>query len=133
MVGDVVKIGDFGVAKELGTSFGKEAGCSLVSLKKIKLLDLSSDEEEEDGEENKDGFVRGSEAAVNSGDAGTPVYADPEQLKGKSCSAKSDIYSLGLVTLEMYLPCATQMEKAKVFEQLRLSRSFPQRAKFPVS
>jgi len=32
---------------------------------------------------------------------GTPDYASPEQIKGKPCSVRSDIYSLGLILYEM--------------------------------
>jgi serine/threonine protein kinase len=84
MSDDIVKIGDFGVAKDLRKSEVDDhhgAGAQELS-NRIKLLDVSSDEEDEPELHNYD---------LNSREAGTPVYSAPEQLKGRSCSAKVKI------------------------------------------
>ncbi|KAK9510003.1 hypothetical protein O3M35_004880 [Rhynocoris fuscipes] len=52
------------------------------------------------------------------GQVGTKLYAAPEQLKG-TCHPKSDVYSLGILLLELLLPFGTIMERTKVIGQLR--------------
>nr|XP_029731014.1 eukaryotic translation initiation factor 2-alpha kinase 1-like [Aedes albopictus] len=49
---------------------------------------------------------------------GTPLYAAPEQLEGK-CDPKSDIYSMGIILLELLIPFDTDMERADMIKQAR--------------
>ncbi|CAK1549596.1 unnamed protein product [Leptosia nina] len=49
---------------------------------------------------------------------GTHLYAAPEQLDGQ-CNPKSDLYSLGIILLEMVEPFSTDMERVKTITDLR--------------
>lgn len=48
---------------------------------------------------------------------GTPLYAAPEQLNG-ICNKKSDIYSMGVILIEILSRCETEMEKFNVVDQI---------------
>ncbi|CAL1688581.1 unnamed protein product [Lasius platythorax] len=56
---------------------------------------------------------------------GTISYAAPEQLQGK-CDPKSDIYSVGIVLVELSIPTQTQMELSSITQSLK-------RGKIPTS
>ncbi|XP_046413550.1 eukaryotic translation initiation factor 2-alpha kinase 1-like [Neodiprion virginianus] len=49
---------------------------------------------------------------------GTHMYAAPEQLRGK-CNPKSDIFSLGIVLLELIMLMKTRMERSKIIGALQ--------------
>ncbi|GAB1290445.1 Eukaryotic translation initiation factor 2-alpha kinase 1 [Apodemus speciosus] len=53
---------------------------------------------------------------------GTCLYASPEQLEGSEYDAKSDMYSLGVILLELFQPFGTEMERAAVLTGLRTGR-----------
>lgn len=58
---------------------------------------------------------------------GTFVYASPEQLKGSHYDSKSDMYSVGMLTFELFQPFGTEMERVRSLGDLRegkLSDSF---------
>ncbi|XP_026285032.1 eukaryotic translation initiation factor 2-alpha kinase 1-like [Frankliniella occidentalis] len=61
----------------------------------------------------------------NHGEVGTRMYAAPEQLRGK-CTSKSDLYSLGIVLLELLQPFHTDMERMKVIQELRTGHLPPE-------
>ncbi|XP_037057771.1 eukaryotic translation initiation factor 2-alpha kinase 1-like, partial [Peromyscus leucopus] len=53
---------------------------------------------------------------------GTCLYASPEQLEGSEYDAKSDMYSLGVILLELFQPFGTGMERVTVLTGIRTGR-----------
>ncbi|KAM6250234.1 eukaryotic translation initiation factor 2-alpha kinase 1 [Porphyrio hochstetteri] len=50
---------------------------------------------------------------------GTCLYASPEQLEGSHYDFKSDMYSMGVILLELFQPFGTEMERTEVLTRLR--------------
>ncbi|KAM9831712.1 eukaryotic translation initiation factor 2-alpha kinase 1 [Neosynchiropus ocellatus] len=84
-----VRIGDFGLA------------CSDVIL-----------------ESSKSAASPGEGFSHTSG-VGTFVYAAPEQLKGCHYDSKSDMYSVGVLALELFQPFGTEMERVRTLSDLK--------------
>lgn len=68
---------------------------------------------------------------------GTFVYASPEQLEGSHYDSKSDMFSVGMVALELFQPFGTEMERVQTLGELRqgmvpetLSERWPVLAKY---
>lgn len=57
---------------------------------------------------------------------GTRLYAAKEQLEGRICSKKSDIYSLGVVLVELLLRCKTFMECSNKVDSLKKGQLLPE-------
>lgn len=55
-----------------------------------------------------------------SGGIGTALYSAPEQLRSTAYGKQVDIYSLGILFLEVFnVPCSTRMEFARLVETVR--------------
>ncbi|KAI9202978.1 uncharacterized protein BJ171DRAFT_476204 [Polychytrium aggregatum] len=69
-----------------------------------------------------------------SGNHGTYLYIAPEILKSQVCTTKSDIYSLGIILVEMFHPFSTGMERARTLDQLKFRGDLPSqmREQFPM-
>lgn len=88
---DVVKIGDFGLAREYPYNDNNNDNTNLAIIPKSKYTE----------------------------DIGTTTYASPEQLENKCYDCKTDIYSLGIILFELFYISDTQMEKYVNISQIR--------------
>jgi len=50
---------------------------------------------------------------------GTASYASPEQLSGMNYTSQSDMYSLGMILIELYAPFRTGHERVQAFSEAR--------------
>ncbi|KAJ3128636.1 Eukaryotic translation initiation factor 2-alpha kinase [Nowakowskiella sp. JEL0407] len=60
---------------------------------------------------------------------GTSTYASPEQLDPRMAqqyTTKSDMYSVGILLLELLYPCQTVMERAKMLKSARDKKELPE-------
>jgi len=101
-----VRLGDFGLAKTVGgTPVMPEAKLMLSGAHILPVLTNSSQS-----------CTRG---------VGTPSYASPEQMAGEPYGVETDIYALGTVLAELLCPIKTQMERARLLENLHSGRKLP--------
>jgi len=82
-------------------------------------------------------LARSWEAKKHTAAVGTLTYASPEQRNKGVYNEKTDIFSLGIIFFELYYPCETKMEKARVLADLRnrilppaFLQKYPQEAAF---
>eukprot|EP00026_Physarum_polycephalum_P004424 Phypoly_transcript_04443.p1 GENE.Phypoly_transcript_04443~~Phypoly_transcript_04443.p1 ORF type:complete len:628 (+),score=134.15 Phypoly_transcript_04443:193-2076(+) len=82
-------------------------------------------------------LARSWEAKKHTAAVGTLTYASPEQRNKGIYNEKTDIFSLGIIFFELYYPCSTKMEKARVLADLRnrilppaFLQKYPQEAAF---
>ncbi|XP_054848812.1 eukaryotic translation initiation factor 2-alpha kinase 1 isoform X2 [Eublepharis macularius] len=56
---------------------------------------------------------------IHTSGVGTCLYASPEQLQGCQYDFKSDMYSVGVILLELFQPFGTEMERTEILMGLR--------------
>eukprot|EP00397_Hematodinium_sp_SG-2012_P012828 GEMP01013010.1.p1 GENE.GEMP01013010.1~~GEMP01013010.1.p1 ORF type:complete len:820 (+),score=160.08 GEMP01013010.1:57-2516(+) len=64
-------------------------------------------------------------ASMDSGAVGTMAYSSPEQMNGCDVDASADMFSSGLVLIELMLLFSTMHERAQAFCSLRIGRKVP--------
>ena len=104
-----LQIGDFGLSKiEQGSGFSGQ-GAPRVEIEQVKRRgSLSSSYSSQHSDEGA--HTRG---------IGTLSYASPEQVNQKSYDAATDIYSIGLMIMELFCTFGTAMERAAAFRDAR--------------
>ncbi|NWI55147.1 E2AK1 kinase, partial [Calyptomena viridis] len=63
--------------------------------------------------------TQGVNGLTHTSGVGTCLYASPEQLQGSHYDFKSDMYSMGVILLELFQPFGTEMERTQVLTGLR--------------
>ncbi|NXW93799.1 E2AK1 kinase, partial [Alopecoenas beccarii] len=63
--------------------------------------------------------TEGRNGLTHTSGVGTCLYASPEQLQGSHYDFKSDMYSMGVILLELFQPFGTEMERTEVLTHLR--------------
>ncbi|KAM9463291.1 eukaryotic translation initiation factor 2-alpha kinase 1 isoform 1-T1 [Clarias gariepinus] len=89
-----VKIGDFGLA------------CTDIVINENEQLISGS-------------HLNGNAESSHTTGVGTFVYASPEQLQGSNYDSKSDMYSIGVIAVELFQPFGTEMERVRTLGDLR--------------
>ncbi|KAL2078192.1 hypothetical protein ACEWY4_025877 [Coilia grayii] len=89
--GSHVRIGDFGLA------------CKDIIM--------------DDGEQEQP--ATSCNGSIHTTGVGTFVYASPEQLEGSQYDSKSDMFSVGVIAVELFQPFGTAMERAHRLGELR--------------
>jgi len=139
--GRVIKIGDFGLSKQLNEikRTSPQARQTSPAAAKVPAESFSySPHGEHDGDtDNGDKtidvpwstnaitpYTRGSRFfdSVHTSGIGTRSYAAPEQLTTRTYSTAADIFSLGLIFLELICCFETEHERLHNFEQCRQQR-----------
>lgn len=65
---------------------------------------------------------------------GTASYASPEQVNSRTYGSSADVFSLGLILLEILCCFSTEHERLQVFRKCRQQRSLPEEMhEFPTS
>jgi serine/threonine protein kinase len=67
----------------------------------------------------EDGVQLPATPTTHTSGVGTESYAAPEQLRGGMLTARSDVFSLGVLLFELLCPFETGMERATRFEELK--------------
>jgi serine/threonine protein kinase len=66
--------------------------------------------------------IAGTDDPIATRSYGNRLYLAPERSKHHICSKKSDIYSLGIIFIELFMPFKTVMEKMVTLEAVRQGR-----------
>ena len=89
------------------------------------MRDVNSREKDADLHSNAIILPPGYSNGIHTAGVGTASYASPEQVETKTYGTAADIYSLGLILLELFSNFTSEHERAKAFHDCRHNREIP--------
>ena len=117
------KIGDFGLSKLIESAANPPHRKSSTSRIQPLLIDLEEDAHTKSDDDSA--ATRHSWKDPLTAGVGTASYAAPEQVSSRSYGTAADIFSLGLVLLELVCCFSTEHERLQTFRDCREDRVLP--------
>ena len=122
--GSTFLIGDFGLSKLLQINSKNDlAGKNLNEDRLLLMYQPSEDTVAE--EDCKEASEEPSWIDPQTAGVGTASYASPEQVTSRSYGKEADIFSLGLILLELLCCFSTEHERLQTFHDCRYRRDLP--------
>ncbi|GAX20246.1 eukaryotic translation initiation factor 2-alpha kinase 1 [Fistulifera solaris] len=119
--GLIFKIGDFGLSKLIQTASRQG---TLSTRRSFLMLDHESELRQETDDTLASKFVLDWNDPHTAG-VGTASYAAPEQVSSREYGTKADVFSLGLILLELLCSFSTEHERLLTFRDCRQGRKLP--------
>jgi len=113
-----VKIGDFGLAT---TKVRAKAEGNEITVPLIGSFNNQNQIQNQIHNQNSERGADTEASSTSSTHVGTPLYSSPEGCRGEKC----DIYSLGIIFMEMTYKFATEMQRSFVLRDIRNQNKFP--------
>jgi serine/threonine protein kinase len=125
--GAAFRIGDFGLSKLLQTKTEKGATGGGANEERLLLIyEAGDDDDAADATRNE--WKETDEPSWNdplTAGVGTASYASPEQVASRSYGKEADIFSMGLILLELLCCFSTEHERIQTFHDCRFRRDLP--------
>lgn len=148
-----VKIGDFGLSKKLKThidknyydiNYSNDSLCDydIISSNKTPNKTLNINESDSDSDFDSDKSINSNSTFTTStkqiaeqiaeqclvikcltSNVGTGIYCAPETKTNNYCNL-IDVYSLGIILIELLTDCKTQFEKLKLIDSIKKNSSY---------
>ncbi len=119
--GLIFKIGDFGLSKLIQTAASRH-GTHSTTRRSFLMLDHEPELRQDDTLASN--FVLDWNDPHTAG-VGTASYAAPEQVSSREYGTKADVFSLGLILLELLCSFSTEHERLLTFRDCRQGRTLP--------
>jgi serine/threonine protein kinase len=121
--GLIFKIGDFGLSKLIQTA-SRQGSYTHSARRSFLMLDNEPKLRQETDETLANKFLLDWNDPHTAG-VGTASYAAPEQVSSREYGTKADVFSLGLILLELLCSFSTEHERLLTFRDCRQGRKLP--------